>query len=101
MQSYNEGFTIDYADYDKVLKSPFYPFSRDSEGGVAGFFCPAEPNERGNIIFNCSYTYLYYTKQGIDDGTYKYFENIIHGQSGLKFIKYMIIVYRMNIDLKM
>ena len=71
MQSFYEGYTIYYTDYNKILKPPFYPFTRDNEGGLGGFFYPAEPNERGDIIFNCSYTSLYYTKQRIDDGTYK------------------------------
>jgi hypothetical protein len=78
--TYYEGYTIDYADYDKVLNSPFYPFARDSDGGVAGFFYPADIDKRGDIIFNCNYTSLYFTKDGSNpknDGTYKYFENII------------------------
>ena len=36
--SYYEGYEIDYADYDNVMNSLFFPFARDSEGGVAGFF---------------------------------------------------------------
>ena len=74
--SYYEGYTIDYADYDKVMNSPFFPFARDSEGGVAGFFYPADEHGRGDIIFNCSYTSLYFTKKD-NDGTYRYYENII------------------------
>ena len=73
--SYYEGYTIDFADYDKVMNSPFYPFARDSEGGVAGFFYPAD-QKRGDIVFNCSYTSLYFTKKE-NDGTYRYYENII------------------------
>ena len=62
--SYYEGYTIDYADYDKVIDSPFYPFARDSEGGVAGFFYPADLDGRGDIIFNCSYTsFSFYSKR--------------------------------------
>ena len=74
--SYYEGYTIDYADYNKVMNSPFYPFARDSEGGVAGFFYPADQKGRGDIVFNCSYTSLYFTKKE-NDGTYRYYENII------------------------
>ena len=74
--SYYEGYTIDYADYDKVINSPFYPFARDSENGVAGFFYPADKDGRGDIIFNCSYTSLYFTKME-NDGTYRYYENLI------------------------
>ena len=74
--SYYEGYTIDYADYNKVMNSPFYPFARDSEGGVAGFFYPADIDGRGDIVFNCSYTSLYFTKKE-NDGTYRYYENII------------------------
>jgi len=74
--SYYEGYTIDYADYDKIINSPFYPFARDSEGGVAGFFYPADQDGRGDIIINCSYTSLYFTKKE-NDGTYRYYENII------------------------
>ena len=78
--TYYEGYTIDYADYNKVMNSPFYPFARDSDGGVAGFFYPSDIDERGDLIFNCNYTSLYFTKTGSNaknDGTYKYFENII------------------------
>ena len=60
----------------KFIDSPFYPFARDSEGGVAGFFYPADQDGRGDIIINCSYTSLYFTKKE-NDGTYKYYENII------------------------
>ena len=74
--SYYEGYTIDFADYDSVMNSPFYPFARDSEGGVAGFFYPADIDGRGDIVFNCSYTSLYFTKKD-NDGTYRYYENII------------------------
>lgn len=74
--SYYERYTIDYADYDKVINSPFYPFARDSENGFAGFFYPADKDGRGDIIFNCSYTSLYFTKME-NDGTYRYYENII------------------------
>ena len=74
--SYYEGYTIDFADYNKVMNSPFYPFARDSDGGVAGFFYPADEYGRGDIIFNCSYTSLYFTKKD-NDGTYRYYENII------------------------
>lgn len=74
--SYYEGYTIDFADYNKIMNSPFYPFARDSEGGVAGFFYPADEYGRGDIIFNCSYTSLYFTKKD-NDGTKKYYENII------------------------
>jgi len=74
--SYYEGYTIDYADYTKVMNSPFYPFARDNEGGVAGFFYPADEHGRGDIVFNCSYTSLYFTKKD-NHGTYRYYENII------------------------
>ena len=78
LNSYYEGYTIDYADYDKVMDSPFYPFARDSDGGVAGFFYPADKDGRGDIVFNCSYTSLYFTKNNNqNDGTYRYYENII------------------------
>jgi hypothetical protein len=50
---YYERYTIDYADYDKVINSLFYPFARDSENRFAGFFYPADKNGRGDIIFNC------------------------------------------------
>lgn len=74
--SYYEGYTIDYADYSKIMNSPFYPFARDSDGGVAGFFYPADQKGRGDIVVNCSYTSLYFTKKE-NDGTYRYYENII------------------------
>ena len=74
--TFYEGYTIDYADYNKVKNSPFYPFARDSDGGVAGFFYPSDIAGRGDIIFNCSYTSLYFTKKE-NDGTKKYYENII------------------------
>lgn len=73
--SYYEGYTIDFADYDKVMNSPFYSFARDSDGGVAEFFYPAD-QKRGDIVFNCSYSSLYFTKKE-NDGTYRYYENII------------------------
>ena len=76
LYTYYEGYTIDYADYDQVINSPFYPFARDSESGVSGFFYPADVDGRGDIIFNCSYTSLYFTKKE-NDGTYRYYENII------------------------
>lgn len=67
LASYYEGYTIDYADQDKVIDSPFYPFARDSEGGVAGLFYQAEQDGRGDIICNCSYTSLYFTKKENDE----------------------------------
>ena len=95
--SYYEGYTIDYADYDKVIKSPFYPFARDSDGGVAGFFYPADIYGRGDIVFNCSYTSLYFTKKE-NDGTYRYYENIIAWTSRpeihLKYDQCLIKDYR-------
>ena len=74
--SFYEGYTIDFADYNKVINSPFYPFARDSDGGVVGFFYPADIYGRGDIVFNCNYTSLYFTKKE-NDGTKKYYENII------------------------
>ena len=95
--SYYEGYTIDYADYNKVMNSPFYPFARDSEGGVAGFFYPADIDGRGDIVFNCSYTSLYFTKKE-NDGTYRYYENIIAWTSRpeihLKYDQCLIKDYR-------
>ena len=97
--SYYEGYTIDYADYDKVVNSPFYPFARDSENGVAGFFYPADRDGRGDIIFNCSYTSLYFTKKD-NDGTYRYYENIIawtaRPEIHIKFDKCLVKDYRPN-----
>ena len=96
--SYYEGYTIDFADYNKVMNSPFYPFARDSDGGVAGFFYPADIDGRGDIVFNCSYTSLYYTKNKENDGTYRYYENIIAWTSRpevhLKYDECLIKDYR-------
>ena len=79
------------------MNSPFYPFARDSEGGVAGFFYPADVHGRGDIVFNCSYTSLYFTKKD-NDGTYRYYENIIawtaRPEIHLKFDQCLIKDYR-------
>ena len=79
------------------MNSPFYPFARDSEGGVAGFFYPADIDGRGDIVFNCSYTSLYFTKKE-NDGTYRYYENIIAWTSRpeihLKYDQCLIKDYR-------
>ena len=70
------------------MNSPFYPSVRDSEGGVIGFFYPADIDWGSDIVFNCNYTSLYFTKKE-NDGTYRYYENIIAWTSGLKIhLKY-------------
>ena len=96
--SYYEGYTIDYADYDKVINSPFYPFARDSENWVAGFFYPYDKDGIGDIIFNCSYTSLYFTKLE-NDGAYRYYENIIAWTARLEVRRYegqLVKDYRPN-----
>ena len=45
------------------MNSLFYQFARDSEGCIGGFFYPTDQKGRGDIIFNCSYTLLYFTKK--------------------------------------
>ena len=87
------------------MNSPFYPFARDSEGGVAGFFYPADIDGRRDKVFNCSYTSLYFTKNKENDGTYRYYENIIAWTSRpeihLKYDQCLIKDYKLKkIDYK-
>ena len=70
--SFYGGYTIDFADYNKIINLPFYPFLRDSDGGAAGFFYPVDIYGRRDIVFNCSYTSLYFTIKE-NDGTKKYY----------------------------
>ena len=36
--SYYEEYTIDYANYDNIMNSPFYSFTKIAKEGLAGFF---------------------------------------------------------------
>ena len=54
--------------------SPFIPFARDSEGGIATLLKLSNDNGEGDLIVDGGFTKLFYNMR--EDGTFRYIQNI-------------------------
>ena len=70
-----EGETIAFCTNESQME-PFYPFAKDSDGGITIlYYCADNKAGTGDIILDGGYTKLFINMT--EEGTYKYIQNII------------------------
>ena len=60
-------------NYENLL--PFYPFSRDSEGGINGLFYLFDNKNRGDIFIDCDFRKLFLSLEK-NNSIFRYYQNI-------------------------